>query len=127
MSGESSPGKGLARLWRKLTSSTDQIESDSRQQVVREEGATPISVCADRELVTLRGTVASVTLNPRTGMPWLEVELHDGSGSVSLVWMGRRSIPGVMAGRQLRVQGRISCVDGRRRLFNPKYELIPVG
>ena len=42
----------------------------------------------------LTGTVSTVTINPRGGHPALEVELRDGSGAVTLVWLGRRQIPG---------------------------------
>jgi hypothetical protein len=38
--------------------------------------------------------------------------------------MGRRSIPGITAGRELTVSGRVSYVDGQRRLYNPLYELV---
>ncbi|HEY5846030.1 MAG TPA: DNA-binding protein, partial [Microlunatus sp.] len=39
-------------------------------------------------------------------------------------WLGRRQIPGIDAGRSINVWGRISCHDGRRLIYNPKYELL---
>jgi RecG-like helicase len=95
------------------------------QRTVREEGAVPIRTCEDRERVALTGTISAVTINPRGGHPALEVELHDGSGSVTLLWLGRREIPGIDPGRTVKVWGRISCHDGRRLLYNPRYELMP--
>jgi hypothetical protein len=95
------------------------------QRTVREEGAVPIQSCEDRQRVQLTGTVSCVTINPRGGHPALEVELTDGSGMVTLLWLGRREIPGIDAGRSLKVWGRISCHDGRRLLYNPRYELLP--
>ena len=56
--------------------------------------------------------------------PWLEAELSDGTGTISLIFMGRHQIPGIEAGRQLVVEGRISDVDGERRIYNPWYQLI---
>ena len=35
------------------------------------------------------------------------------------------SIPGITAGRELIVSGRVSFVDGERRVYNPLYELVP--
>ena len=114
----------LQRAWRRLATSNADLESEQLQRQVRHEGSTPIRSCADRQQVSLTGTVSSVTLSPRDGHPALEVELRDGSGMVTLVWLGRRKIPGIEPGRNIRVQGRISCSpDGRRVMFNPRYEL----
>jgi hypothetical protein len=44
-----------------------------------------------------------------------------------VVWLGRRSIVGIEPGRKLIASGRISMSRGRRVLFNPKYELKPLG
>ena len=68
-------------------------------------------------------SIAVLTLRPRSGTPWLEAEFTDGSGTLTLIWMGRRDIPGVTAGRELEVTGRVSWVDGRRRMYNPYYQL----
>ena len=43
---------------------------------------------------------------------------------MTLIWMGRREIPGVVAGREMLVEGRISVADGLRRIYNPRYELL---
>jgi len=115
----------LQRALRRLATSNDQLESEELQRHVREEGAVPIQTCEDRQQVSLTGTISTVTLSPRAGHPALEVELRDGSGSVTLVWLGRRQIPGIDPGRTIKVWGRISCHEGRRILYNPRYELLP--
>ena len=114
----------LQRALRRITSSTAELESEELQRNVREEGSVPIQNCEDRERVQLTGTVSTVTISPRAGHPALEVELRDGSGAVTLVWLGRRQIPGIDCGRTLKVWGRISCHDGRRLVYNPRYELM---
>jgi RecG-like helicase len=114
----------LQRALRRFTSSNAELESEELQRNVREEGATPIQECEDRERVQLTGTVSAVTINPRAGHPALEVELRDGSGAVTLVWLGRRQIPGIDCGRTIKVWGRISCHEGRRLVYNPRYELM---
>ena len=40
------------------------------------------------------------------------------------MWLGRRQIPGIDLGRTLKVWGRISCHEGRRLIYNPRYELM---
>ncbi len=114
----------MQRAMRRLASSNQELESADLQKNVRDEGAMPIRSCEDRQLVHLTGTIANVTIHPRGGHPALEVELRDGSGAVSLVWLGRRKIPGVDPGRSITVTGRISCHEGRRLIYNPKYELL---
>jgi RecG-like helicase len=114
----------LQRALRRITSSNAELESEELQRNVREEGSVPIQNCEDRQRVQLTGTVSTVTINPRAGHPALEVELRDGSGAVTLVWLGRRQIPGIDCGRTLKIWGRISCRDGRRLIYNPRYELM---
>ena len=115
----------LQRALHKLASSNAELESEELQEQVRAEGAVPIRTCEDRQVVSLTGTVSTVTIHPRGGYPALEVELRDGSGAVTLVWLGRRQIPGIDPGRTIKISGRISCHEGRRVIYNPKYELLP--
>jgi RecG-like helicase len=114
----------LQRAMRRFASSNAELESEDLQRKVREEGAVPIQNCEDRQRVQLTGTVSTVTITPRGGHPALEVELRDGSGAVTLVWLGRRQIPGIDPGRTLKVWGRISCHEGKRLIYNPRYELM---
>ena len=114
----------LQRALRRFASSNAELESEDLQRKVREEGAVPIQNCEDRQRVQLTGTVSTVTITPRGGHPALEVELRDGSGAVTLVWLGRRQIPGIDPGRTLKVWGRISCHEGTRLIYNPRYELM---
>lgn len=115
----------LSRALRRLASSNAELESEELQRNVRDEGAVPIRTCEDRQQVSLTGSISTVTIHPRGGHPALEVELRDGSGAVTLVWLGRRRIPGIDPGRTIKVSGRISCHEGRRLLYNPRYELLP--
>ena len=114
----------LQRALRRFTSSNAELESEDLQRTVREEGAVPIKTCEDRQRVQLTGTISTVTISPHGGQPALEVELRDGSGAVTLLWLGRREIPGIDPGRTLKVWGRISCHEGKRLMYNPRYELL---
>lgn len=108
---------------RGLLRSNDDLDSEERHRRAEKAGADAISACADRGRVTLHGTIDVLTVRPRRTTPWLEAELTDGTGRVTLIWMGRREIPGIEAGRELRVTGRISVADGVRRMYNPHYVL----
>ena len=123
------PGKGglLRRAFERFTSTDDELEAAELRQEADDEGACQIVRCATRERVTVSGTLRTVTLRPRAGVPALEAELYDGSGTLHVVWLGRRRIPGIDPGRALRATGRVAMDAGRPVMFNPLYELRPSG
>lgn len=116
-------GRGLRGFLRRLASSKAELEAEELQKATGEEGATPISACAGRARACVVGTLRTVTLRPRGGAPALEAELYDGSDVISLVWLGRRRIAGIEPGRRVRAEGLVSVQDGRKVMFNPRYEL----
>jgi hypothetical protein len=93
---------------------------DGRQPV-------PIAECQHRERVELAGTLRAVTTRPRGGSLTMEAELWDGTGRVTLVWLGRREIPGIQPGRRIVVHGRLTNQHGEPTIFNPAYELHAAG
>jgi hypothetical protein len=113
----------IRRVLHRLASSQQEIEARELQRDVQTTGCTRIDDAADREHVVVRGTLRHVTLRPRSGTPALEAELYDGSGTLTVVWLGRRRIAGIEPGVALRVQGRVSSQDGVRVIYNPRYEL----
>jgi RecG-like helicase len=117
-------GGRLRRAVRRLASNDEDLEADELRKESASKGATALERCQDRRRVTVLGTVRSLTLRPRAGTPSLEVELYDGSGTVTLVWLGRRELAGLEPGRRLRVSGRITTSGDRRVIFNPRYEFV---
>ncbi|MEV7396206.1 OB-fold nucleic acid binding domain-containing protein [Aeromicrobium sp. NPDC092404] len=103
--------------------STEHIEAEELQSDAAKAGCKLIANQADRAVVTIHGVLRSVTLRPVDGVTALEAELYDGSDSVTLIWLGRRKIEGVSAGRQLKAYGRIGMRNGDRVIYNPRYEL----
>jgi hypothetical protein len=105
----------------------DQDAHHLRQEYARSgrTGTTSIADAPDRERVKLRGSLRTVTLRPRAGVPALEAELSDGTGVIIVVWLGRRRIAGIEPGRALEIEGRIGAHDGTRVMYNPRYDLIP--
>ena len=109
---------------RGLLRSNEELASADRQRLAEDYGCDSIASCTDRGHVVLRGTIDVLTVRPRDDTPWLEAELSDGTGTVVIIWMGRHEIPGIEAGRELLVRGRISVADGVRRMYNPHYDLL---
>ncbi len=121
------PAGRFRRMIERLSTSQEELHSAELQEDAEAAGCTRICDCHDREIVKVTGTLRTVTLRPRAGVPALEAELFDGSAALDVVWLGRRSIVGIEPGRRMIASGRISMSHGRRVLFNPKYELRPLG
>ncbi|MGL5825667.1 MAG: OB-fold nucleic acid binding domain-containing protein, partial [Nocardioides sp.] len=100
----------------------DQLSADLREAHAHR-GCVPICDAPPRAKVKVRGTIRTVTLRPRGGVPALEAEVDDGSEVLTLVWLGRRRIGGIGPGRAIEVQGRIGVQGATRVMFNPRYEL----
>ncbi len=121
-----SVGPGVVRRTvNRLASSAREHEAAELLKDCAEVGATQICELPERQLVRVAGTLRTVTLRPRAGVPALVAELYDGSGSISLVWLGRRRIPGIEPGRAMVCSGRVMRDGEHRVIFNPRYELRP--
>lgn len=121
------PAAGRKR-WRSVldrwTSSQDQVHAAQEQARSSQLGGTPCNALSGRQRVTLVGALRSVTLRPRAGVPALEAELFDGSGCVTVIWLGRREIGGITTGRRIRVEGLVAVRDGSAVMYNPRYQLL---
>lgn len=114
---------GLRDWWRRRRAG-DQAGWEDRRRAAEQTAHDRIADCVDRRPVRLRGTIETLTVQPRETANWLEARLVDGTGTVTLIWMGRHEIPGIEVGRQMAVEGRLSIVDGERRIYNPYYTLF---
>jgi RecG-like helicase len=117
----------LRRRLHRLTADESELEDQQLQKQVEVVGAEKVKDCRDRDSVCIAGTIRSVTLKSLAGAPSLEAEVYDGSGSVVAIFLGRRRIPGIEAGRSIVLHGRLSSQDHRNTIFNPRYELICEG
>jgi len=116
----------IARKLGALAAHPADIEAVQLRDDAARQGSTPIAELPDRTCVHVCGCVRSVTLRPRAGVPALVVELFDGSATMSLIWLGRRRMGGVVPGVYLSAFGRVAIVRGTPTIFNPAYELRPL-
>ncbi|MPQ96746.1 DNA-binding protein [Modestobacter sp. I12A-02628] len=120
---ETRPRSWLSRKIARITADDQTVLAEELQSHVHSAGSEPVSQCRRGQVVTVTGRLKSVVYTPRETVPTLEVELFDGSGSVTLVWLGRRRIPGIEPGRSLTARGRFGAFEGRQVIYNPWYEL----
>lgn len=116
---------GVRRLLRRLVASDSELDAEDLQEASARAGSTPVQDCTQGGRVTVSGRLTSVVYTPRTNLPTLEAELFDGTGTVTLVWLGRRRIPGIEPGRSLSAEGRLAVRDDRKVIYNPRYTLEP--
>jgi hypothetical protein len=125
---EQRPGpdkSGLKKFFRRFTASERELDAEDLQEASVRLGAEAVCDCPRGKQVTISGRLTSVVYTPRTNVPTLEAELFDGSGSVTLVFLGRRRIAGIEPGRTLIATGRVAMRDDRKVIFNPRYTLEP--
>lgn len=115
----------LKSMWSRFASSDVAMEAEELRQASESEGSVAACNCCVGELVTVKGAVRSVTMEPSSTLPKLEAVVYDGTGAVHLVWLGRRRIVGIEPGRRIRATGRVTGATGMPVLYNPRYELLP--
>jgi len=111
------------RMLRKLTSDVEVLDADDLSEDAEREGAQRAAECACGQEVTVFGRLRSVEFCSPDAKASLEAELFDGTDGVTLIWMGRRRIPGIEPGRTVRARGRLAVRDGRKVIYNPFYEI----
>jgi amino acid transporter len=96
-----------------------------RQMFADVPGTTPISELHYRRRARVSGRVRSVRIQPWGDVPSLECSLVDASGGeVTIVFLGRREVPGIRTGTQLVVEGMVGDRRGALAMLNPDYELL---
>jgi hypothetical protein len=91
------------------------------------DGVIPIGSVRWRKRVFVEGRVRIMRVQPMAGTATLECVLDDGTGAMSIVFVGRAEIPGIDVGTRLRAQGTAATHHGRLAILNPIYELMPNG
>jgi hypothetical protein len=119
----STDGGAFRRMLRRLTSDVDELDADDLLAGAEKSGAQRASDCACGQEVTMLGRLRTVEFRPETADASLEAELFDGTVGVTLIWLGRRRIPGIEPGCTMRVRGRLALRDGHKVLYNPYYEI----
>ena len=110
---------------RAIFAQQEEIDARTRQESRRQGGADAVCDCAVGIDVSVKGVISVLRIHPISNAPVVEAELWDGSGRLALIWQGRREIPGVQAGREIHVKGKVALSPtGSFALYNPVYELL---
>ena len=85
---------------------------------------TRIAELVPRQRSTVAGRVRSIRVQPWGGNPALECSVADETGSITIVFFGRREVMGIRLGTILSVTGIAGDHHGMRAILNPEYTLI---
>lgn len=111
------------RLGRRLTEDIDQLDAEELAEKADASGACRASECRRGEEATMLGRLRSVEACSRSAGASVQAEFFDGTDAITLVWIGRKRIPGIESGRRILVRGRVGERDGHKVIYNPYYEL----
>jgi amino acid transporter len=84
----------------------------------------PIGEVPMRSRVTVAGRVHAVRVQPWGGAPSLEATIKDGTGELTLVFLGRREVGGVRPGAVIKAEGVVGTHRHRAAILNPAYVLL---
>ena len=109
-------------------SSQQEVDAAALMDTTEMLGAQAAAEVAVGEVVKVYGAIRALRIRPNTNVPMVEADLWDGSGFITLIWLGRRSIAGITTGRALIAEGRLTKGPANQpTLFNPRYELLAIG
>jgi RecG-like helicase len=113
--------------WRRMLERLRQDEGERRSATIREwsasqTGCTLIGGAQPRSIVRIAGVVEALRVRPREGVPQIEAQLSDGTGAVTAVWIGRRTIPGLALGVRMVIEGRLGAGADGLQILNPRFE-----
>lgn len=111
------------RFFRRVRESDEQrLAEEIQSWAANVPGTIRIADAESRRRAKLAGVVKRITVHPAEGNESLEALLSDGTGEMSVVWMGRRTIPGLTLGTRVVVEGMVAEQRQGRRMVNPSFE-----
>jgi len=113
------------RSWlRSFYASDEELAAYELSEQAEIRGSTLIEEIDRGKPIQVTGVVKSATVRPNTQVPTYEVEVFDGSGSLTVIWQGRKHVTGVEPGTRIEVEGRITFLSGKPCLHNPVYRIL---
>ena len=90
----------------------------------RSADASPIGGLQERAFAEIAGRVRAMTITRERGLNELRCVIADNTGSVTLVFQGRASVPGIERGTRLLVRGTVTSLRREAVILNPQYEIV---
>jgi len=82
---------------------------------------TPIGTIRHRQRAVVAGVVQAVEIRDFSGVPTLECTLADPTGSILIVFLGRRQVPGATVGSHMTAEGMVGIHRRTPAIVNPEF------
>jgi len=113
----------LRRVLDRLNESDEtRLAEETRAWAETVEGTVRIAEASVRQPVRVAGVIRRMTVLPMEGKEALQALISDGTGEVTVVFMGRRGIGGLSLGKRVVVEGVLGEHRGDIRMVNPRLE-----
>lgn len=101
----------------------EEMSAKREELLAQTKGTVPIGKLQERQVAKIFGLLQSITLPaPGTPGPFMAT-VFDGTGAIDIIWLGRRSIPGIDVGSHIIVKGTVARHGGGLCMMNPEYRL----
>ena len=111
------------RLIDRLNESDEtRLADETRAWASTIEGSARIADAPIRQHVRIAGVIRRMTVLPMEGKEALQALISDGTGEMTIVFMGRRGIGGLSLGKRVVVEGVLGEHRGDIRMVNPQLE-----
>ncbi len=115
---------GIRSFGKRLTADNLEIDSERLCERFKEYDFINIADSQSRTRTKLAGEIKRMRIKPRSGVPAVELVINDGTGEATVIFSGRRNIPGVDHGKCIMVDGVPHRDGGRTVILNPAYTLL---
>lgn len=106
-------------------------ETGDAQRLTAKGTVLAINGLPERGRVVCRGNIDSVTYAPSSGIAAFTAIVSDPGiirradrQRLQVIWLGRRRIPGLVAGTEIKLEGMLTRSQGKATMFNPRYEIL---
>ncbi|MGZ5293482.1 MAG: OB-fold nucleic acid binding domain-containing protein [Actinomycetota bacterium] len=115
---------GALRRWLDRLTESDEarLAAEVRDWADKVADTTRIGDAPMRDHVKIAGVIRRITVFPMQDHESLEAVVSDGTGQVTIVFMGRRGIGGLSLGTRVVVEGVLGEQRGVIRMINPRLE-----
>ncbi|MEY3988567.1 MAG: OB-fold nucleic acid binding domain-containing protein [Ilumatobacteraceae bacterium] len=115
---------GIRSFGKRLTADNLEIDSERLCERFKDYDFVNIADSQTRTRTKIAGEIKRMRIKPRSGVPAVELVINDGTGEATVIFSGRRSIPGVDHGKCIMVDGVPHRDGGRTVILNPAYTLL---
>lgn len=116
---------GIRDIAKRLRVDSREIDSERLVDRFEELHLAKIATIVSRQQVKIGGEIKRMRIKPRSGIQAIEIVLNDGTGDATVIFSGRRHIPGIQHGQCIIVEGVTFADHGRNVFLNPAYTLLP--